>query len=106
MTQSLKDQMLRIADSMDERQDGNTKETPETTKPETSPIETIHIHYFPDGIVILKEEEHAQVVDSTPVVSQKSQCYPHTLYVVSMCWLLLPRLRFRCTALPTRPLRP
>src|SRR6266480_8162777 len=76
MTNSLEDELQRFAASMDDQQNSQQQNTLEIHEQETQPEETIHIHYFPDAIVILKEEDQAQVVDSTPVIPQKISCIP------------------------------
>ena len=45
----------RIRVPLDEQQNGQEQDIPETS--ERKPEETIHIHYFPDAIVVLKEEK-------------------------------------------------
>ena len=70
MTNRLEDEVQRIVVGMDnEDQNNKEREPPETTEQEPEPDETIHIHYFPDAIVILKEEaetpQQGNVVDST-----------------------------------------
>ncbi len=72
MTNSLEDELQRFATSMDDQQNSQQQNTLEIHEQETQPEETIHIHYFPDAIVILKEEDQAQVVDSTPILPQKT----------------------------------
>ena len=77
MTSSLEDEIQRIVANMDEQHNNQEQEPPETTDQAQKPDETIHIHYFPDAIVILKEDEHtAQVVDSIPVIPQKISFLP------------------------------
>ena len=76
MTNSLEDELQRFAASMNDQQNSQQQNTPEIPEQETQPEETIHIHYFPDAIVILKEEDQAQVVDSTPVLPQKTSFLP------------------------------
>ncbi|HYT42690.1 MAG TPA: baseplate J/gp47 family protein, partial [Methylomirabilota bacterium] len=52
-----------------EEQNSQEQQTPGATEQELEPIDTIHIHYFPDAIVILKEDaetpQQSNVVDST-----------------------------------------
>ena len=104
MTNRLEDQIQRIVASMDSTDRTARSKTPETTEQETQPEETIHIHYFPDAIVILKEEEQAQVVDSTPLLPQKISFLPHTQSVCFYLLLIVSCLRFRCTALLNPPI--
>jgi hypothetical protein len=88
MTNTLEDEVRRIVASMDNEQSSQEQEQPEPTEQEPQPIDTIHIHYFPDAIVIVKEEENtAQVVDSTPVISQKVSFLP--AYAICSCYLFL-----------------
>src|SRR5712691_1109000 len=60
MTNSLEDEIQRIVESMNDKQNSQEQETTGTNEQEKEPDETIHIHYFPDAIVILKE------IDETP----------------------------------------
>jgi hypothetical protein len=88
MTKSLEDDMQRIAASIHYQQNSQQQETPEILEQETQSEETIHIHYFPDAIVILKEEDQTQVVDSIPVLPQKTSMMP--AYAICCCYILLP----------------
>src|SRR6266487_2301659 len=78
MSNRLEDEIQRIVANMDnEEQNRQEQEPPETTEQEQQPIDTIHIHYFPDAIVILKEDENtAQVVDSAPAIPQNISFIP------------------------------
>ena len=59
MTSSLEDEIQRIVASMDNEEQNNQEQQAQgATEQEQHPDETIHIHYFPDAIVILKEDEH------------------------------------------------
>ncbi len=89
MTHRLDDKVKRRAASMGTKPPNDKKqERPETTETETEPPQTLHIHYFPDAIVILKEQEQeAQVVDSQPVVSKKGSMIP--AYVFCCFYVLL-----------------
>ncbi len=88
MTNRLEDQVQHFVASMDhEEPNGLEQEEQETTGQEKKPIDTIHIHYFPDAIVILKEDEKAQVVDSTPVLPGKVSMVP--AYAICFLYLLL-----------------
>ena len=87
MTNHLEDELQRIEESMDIQNNSQHQNTPEITEQETGPEETIHIHYFPDAIVILKDEGQALVVDSTPVLSQKTSMMP--AYAICCFYVLL-----------------
>jgi hypothetical protein len=64
MHETIEDAVTRSITSRDEQQTGQEEqETPGTSGQETQPDETIHIHYFPDAIVILKEENGAAQED-------------------------------------------
>src|SRR5215471_3510229 len=87
MTNSRGDDILHIAVSMDDQHNGQQQDIPEITEQETHPEETIHIHYFPDAIVILKEGVQVQVVDSSPVLPQKTSMMP--AYAICCFYILL-----------------
>src|SRR6266568_4452924 len=77
MHETLEEEVRRIVANMENEQNEQHQETPEPTEQEQQSIDTIHIHYFPDAIVILKEDENtAQVVDSAPVIPQKISFLP------------------------------
>src|SRR6266480_2334475 len=76
MTSSLEDEVTRVVADMDEAQNSQEQQVPGATEQEQEAQETIHIHYFPDAIVILKEEDEAKVIDSTPVIPQKISYIP------------------------------
>ena len=78
-----------LSASMDTQNNGQEQDIPGTTEQEAQPEETIHIHYFPDAIVILKEEDQAQVVDSAPVLPQKTSFLTR---VRDLCFLPLPHV--------------
>src|SRR6266487_6847208 len=84
---NLEEEVNRIVATMDEQHNGQEQKQPGTSEQEAQPEETIHIHYFPDAIVILKEEEHAQVVDSAPFTPQKISVMP--AYAICLFYLLL-----------------
>lgn len=75
MTNIIEDEIQRIVASRDDQQNNQQQVPPGTNEQQPQPDaqETIHIHYFPDAIVILKEEDDPQVVASTqpPVVPQQ-----------------------------------
>src|SRR5438128_771681 len=83
---NLEEEVNRIVERMDEQHSNQEQEQPEPTDQEAQKDETIHIHYFPDAIVILKEEaqEPAQVVDSAPVKHK-----PDSMAFVPVCVFLL-----------------
>ena len=68
MTSSLEDEVTRVVAGMDEAQNSQEQQVPGATEQEQEAQETIHIHYFPDAIVILKEEDEAKVVHGGKVV--------------------------------------
>jgi hypothetical protein len=64
MHNTLENEVTRSITSRDEQQDGQEEQERQgTSGQETQPIDTIHIHYFPDAIVILKEENGAAPKD-------------------------------------------
>ncbi len=71
---------------MDEQHNGQEQETPGSTERDERPEDTIHIHYFPDAIIVLKEEDQVRIVDSTPVLPQKTSFLP--AYVICGLYLL------------------
>jgi hypothetical protein len=90
MTNSLEDEIRKLLPGMDGAQDEQPPKTDGNEQAEHlpgEPEETIQIHYFPDAIVILKEEEEAQVVDSTPVTPQNVSFLP--AYAIGFVYLLL-----------------
>ncbi len=89
MTNTLEDEVRRIVASMDnEEPNDKEQQAPRDTEQEKEPTETVHIHYFPDAIVILKEDEYtAQVVDSVPVIPQKISFIP--AYAICSFYLFL-----------------
>src|SRR2546430_5254510 len=90
MHETLEDEVRRVVAGMDnqEHQEPET-EIPGTTEQEPEPAKNLHIHYFPDAIVILKEEEPEaeQIVDSTPVIPQKISVIP--AYTICLFYLML-----------------
>src|SRR5438034_963382 len=96
MTKALEDEVQHIIASMENeehqsqepRQTRQEQDIPERSEQETEPRKTLHIHYFPDAIVIHKEDEKpAQVVESTPVIPQKVSLLP--AYAICSCYLFL-----------------
>jgi hypothetical protein len=89
MTNSLEDEVQRIVASMDDNKQQSNEQ-------EAQPEQTVHIHYFPDAIVILKEDEQpAQVVESTPVTPQKISLIPAYAMVGLYLLLILSTLAFQ-----------
>jgi Baseplate J-like protein len=86
MTRNHEDQVQDMFPSLENKHRENVQETPEAGL-QQSQTATIHIHYFKDGIVILKEEEQAQVVDSRQEVSRKTSLLP--AYIFCGCYMLL-----------------
>jgi hypothetical protein len=77
MHETLEEEIRRVLAGMDNQNNQEPEtEPPATTEREQEPAKNLHIHYFPDAIVILKEEEQAQVVDSVPVIPQKVSFIP------------------------------
>lgn len=92
MTNRLEDDLQRMIASMDSEEPTNP-DKPETSEDEPQPEQTIHIHYFPDAIVILKEEQQPQVVESEPATppDKPTQAFPYVILgIILLC--LLPML--------------
>ncbi len=90
MTNRIEDEIQRIVASMDnEEQNKKEQEQPGASEQETQQEQTIHVHYFPDAIVILKEREDTpQVIDSTLVIPQNVSLL--TAYAMGiLCFLLI-----------------
>src|SRR5881396_2385142 len=92
---NLKDEVNRIRVNMDEQHNGQEQDIPETS--EREPEETIHIHYFPDAIVVLKEEKEPDnpiCFESNPVTSDpgKPSLLPAYLGVFLYLFLILSTL--------------
>lgn len=91
MTSSLEDEIQRVLASMDNEQSNQEQEQPDTTEQEKEPAETIHIHYFPDAIVIVKEGEETpqpnHVVETTLAQTKKPPLF--IAYAVGVFYLLL-----------------
>jgi hypothetical protein len=98
------DGVNRIVVSMNEQQDGKEQDIPETGGHEPQPIDTIHIHYFPDAIVIVKEEADARTVDSTPVLPRKTSLLPAYVICCFYCLLIVSTLAFQVSALLNPPI--
>jgi VCBS repeat-containing protein len=89
-----KERRLIVGSSDTGHNGGGEQEPPESTAHETQPIETVHIHYFPDAIVICKEEEadrqednliEATLVQPTkpPVFIANATCTFYLLLILS-----------------------
>jgi Baseplate J-like protein len=100
MTNSLEDEIQRLVTSMDTGQNAQDRELPQSEASAQVPGETIHIHYFPDAIVIFKEEEAAHVIDSAPVIPQNISFLP--AYVICVFYLFLI---FSCIAFQVYEIR-
>jgi hypothetical protein len=92
MQETLEDQIRHIVASMEnEEQNNQEQEPPETTDQEQKPDETIHIHYFPDAIVILKENEETRqpntIVETTLAQTKKPPVY--IAYAICSFYLFL-----------------
>ena len=108
MTNRLEDEIRRIVASMDDKQNGQEQDVPGKTDQETQPDETIHIHYFPDAIVILKDGEEtpeaAQVVDSTPITPQRISVIPAYTICLFYLFLIFSTLAFQVYCIFNPPL--
>src|SRR6266581_6509134 len=107
MTSSLEDEVRRVLASMEsEKPNEKEQERPGTTERDTQPEETIHIHYFPDAIVILKEGEETpqpeQVVDSA-LVKHKAD-YMAFIPVCEFLLLLFSTLAFQFYCIENPPI--
>jgi hypothetical protein len=76
MHKTLEDVVTRSITSRDEKQNGEEEqEPPGKSGQETQPDETIHIHYFTDAIVILKEEndtaQEDDIIEATLVETKQ-----------------------------------
>src|SRR5438046_1697242 len=90
MHETLEEEIRRVLAGMD-NQDNQEPETqiPETIKQETEPDETIHIHYFPDAIVILKEEEPEDTTVVETTLAQTNTTPVFVGYAVCSFYLFL-----------------
>src|SRR6266487_1228225 len=88
---NLEDEINRIVARMDEQHSNQEQEQPEPTDQEAQKDETIHIHYFPDAIVILKEgEETPQPINAVETTLVKPKQQPVFIaYAICLCYLLL-----------------
>ncbi len=90
MHETLEDQIRHIVASMD-NEEQNSQEPQETTKQDTQPDETIHIHYFPDAIVIVKEDtDNPQTDDAVETTLAQTKQQPvYVAYVICSFYLFL-----------------
>lgn len=89
MTNRLEENVQRIVASMDAQHNGQKQDIPGTTEQETEQAETIHIHYYPDAIVILKEEQEADIIDAIPVPPELKRASLLPAYVALVMYLFL-----------------
>lgn len=70
---------------------GEEQDAPEMNGEEVQPEETIHIHYFPDAIVIVKEEKGKERVDNAVETTLAQPKRPSVLFAYATCvfYLLL-----------------
>ena len=91
MHDKLADHVRRIVASMDERRNDQEQDVPGVIEQDTQPEETIHIHYFPDAIVIVKEEndnpQHDNTVESTLAQTKKPPVF--MAYAICLLYLFL-----------------
>jgi len=100
MTSSLEDEVRRVLASMEsEEPNEKEQERPGTTERETEPEETIHIHYFPDAIVILKEGEETpqphHVVETTLAQTKKPPVFIGYAICALYLFLILSCIAFQ-----------
>lgn len=79
-----------LEEEMDNEQN-NQEEEPGTTEQKKEPLETIHIHYFPDAIVIVKEDTESRQEESAveTTLAQTTKPPVFIAYAVCVCYLLL-----------------
>jgi hypothetical protein len=98
MTKSLEEEVRRVIANMDNeqnsqepRQTRQEQDVPGTTEQDKEPADTIHIHYFPDAIVIHKEGEETpqpdNVVEATLVKPKQPPVY--IAYAICSFYLFL-----------------
>lgn len=78
--------------SMDsEEQNNQEQEIPGTSEQIIEPAETIHIHYFPDAIVIVKEDGDTAQQDNTveTTLAQTKKPSVFIAYTICLCYLFL-----------------
>src|SRR6266568_6841592 len=91
MHDTLADEAQRSVMNRDEQQNGQEHEPAGSTAQETQPIDTIHIHYFPDAIVILKEENIAALEDTIveTTLAKAKQPPAFIAYAIGLFYLFL-----------------
>jgi hypothetical protein len=92
MHDTLEDEVKRILASMEsEEPNGQEQDIPGTSEQETQPDETIHIHYFPDAIVILKEDKDSPQTDNAveTTLAQAKKPPVFIAYAICVFYLLL-----------------
>ena len=91
MHDKLADHVRRIVANMDERHNDQEQDIAGVIEQDTQPEETIHIHYFPDAIVIVKEEndnpQHDNTVESTLAHPKKPPVF--MAYAICLMYLFL-----------------
>src|SRR6266849_9544104 len=109
MHETLEDEMKRIVVSMDEQHNSQEEQEPqESTAQEMQPIDTIHIHYFPDAIVILKEDTGNAHGDFTVETTLAKAKQPPVFIAYAVCVfylvLILTTLAFQVYCLFNPPI--
>src|ERR1700693_5465476 len=100
MTSSLEDEIQRIVASMDNEEQNNQEQQAQgATEQEQNPDETIHIHYFPDAIVILKEDENTapqgDTIDTTLVKPKQPPVFIAYTTVLFYLFLIFSCIAFQ-----------
>jgi baseplate J-like protein len=95
MKRSLEEELPQGTEDMEKEDNDQEQKVPEKPEQEAQPETTIHVHYFPDAIVILNEEENDRVVDSTPVLPQKTSLLPAYVICCFYCLLIVSTLAFQ-----------
>src|SRR6266567_7304479 len=107
MTNRLEDEVRHIVASMHEQQNSQEQEPPEPTDQEQQPEETIHIHYFPDAIVILKEgtesQQEAAAIETTLAEPKQPPLFIGYAVCVFYLFLILSTLAFQVYLLLNPP---
>jgi hypothetical protein len=97
MHETLEEEVRRVIANMDNEQHSQEQDVPETTDQEQQPEETIHIHYFPDAIVILKEGEDNPQPDNVVETTLAQTKQPPVFIAYAICVFYL-FLIFSCIA--------
>ncbi len=100
MHETFADHMQRMVASMEsEEQNNQEQETPVTSEQEIEPAETIHIHYFPDAIVIVKEDgdtaQHDNAVETTLAHTKKPPVFIAYAICLGYLFLILSCIAFQ-----------